>query len=237
MPGTTAGQADVVTPLPSATVIVIRDGTRGIEALLLKRNPELRHMPGMWVFPGGKIDGEDQGHSPEAQARVAAAREAEEEAGLKLAPEELVDFSHWLTPLVMKRRFATWFYLAAVESNTAVRVDGGEIVDFQWISPERALAEQRKGELSISPPTFISLHDLAAWSTVVEAMAAVADRVPPYFFPNVVRHEGEPVYLYPGDSGYDAGDAAQKAVLHRANMVAGGIHYCRDFDWPARAAP
>ena len=225
---------NVATPLPSATVVVIREGECGIEALLLKRNPALRHMPGMWVFPGGKIDSDDPGDSPEVQARFAAAREAKEEAGLALSDAELIDFSHWLTPLVMKRRFATWFYLVAIDPDTDITVDGEEIVDYRWVSPEQALAEQVSGELPMSPPTFISLHDLSGWSAVTEATRAVSERIPPYFFPNVVKHEDESVFLYPGDSGYEMGDATSTTVLHRARMIEGGIHYRRDFEWPSR---
>ncbi|HEV2785546.1 MAG TPA: NUDIX domain-containing protein, partial [Solirubrobacteraceae bacterium] len=44
-------------PRPAATVIVVRDGTRGLEVLLVRRNPAARFMGGVWVFPGGALDG------------------------------------------------------------------------------------------------------------------------------------------------------------------------------------
>jgi len=69
---------------------------------------------------------------------------------------------------------------------------------------------------------------------VTEATKAVSERIPPYFFPNVVKHEDESVFLYPGDSGYEMGDATSTTVLHRARMIEGGIHYRRDFEWPSR---
>ena len=42
--------------VPAATVIVLRDGPDGPEALMLKRDRDLSFAGGMWVFPGGRID-------------------------------------------------------------------------------------------------------------------------------------------------------------------------------------
>ena len=53
-----AGQPPV-TPIPAATVVPLRDGPRGLEVLLLKRNEALVFAPGAWVFPGGRIDAGD----------------------------------------------------------------------------------------------------------------------------------------------------------------------------------
>ncbi|MEL0260265.1 MAG: NUDIX domain-containing protein, partial [Halieaceae bacterium] len=97
---------------PAATVILIRPAGEGIEVLLLKRSEALKHMPGLWVFPGGKVEADDPGKGDFEQARSAAARECHEEAGVALRPDLLAPFSHWLTPVVVKRRFATWFFWA-----------------------------------------------------------------------------------------------------------------------------
>ena len=70
--------------LPAASVIVVRQTHNGLEALLLKRSDELKHMPGLWVFPGGKIEALDEGDDDLEQARRGAARELREEAGLSL---------------------------------------------------------------------------------------------------------------------------------------------------------
>ena len=54
-----------VEPLPSATVVLIRDGEGALELLLLERraNPDGRRPP--WVFPGGKIEAADRIGRPE----------------------------------------------------------------------------------------------------------------------------------------------------------------------------
>ncbi len=86
--------------IPAATVVVLRDRTPGIEVLMVRRNSKLDFAGGMWVFPGGRIDGADRrpGESLEYAARRAAAREAAEEAGLVIDPDELVWCSHWTPP-------------------------------------------------------------------------------------------------------------------------------------------
>ena len=68
----------------AATVILIRDGVEGLETLLLKRNKALLFAGGVWVFPGGALDRADldqAGGDVDRAARLAAVREAQEEAG------------------------------------------------------------------------------------------------------------------------------------------------------------
>ena len=114
---------------------MVRQTHDGLETLLLKRSNELKHMPGLWVFPGGKVEASDEGDDDLEQARRGAARELQEEAGLSLPAETLLTFSHWLTPVVVKRRFATWFFIAEVGSDEPVTVDGSEIVAHEWWRP------------------------------------------------------------------------------------------------------
>ena len=83
----------------AATVVLLRDGSDGQEVLLLRRNRQLNFAAGAWVFPGGAVDdAERAGRSEQAAARVAAARECAEEAGLQIDGEELRLYTHWLTP-------------------------------------------------------------------------------------------------------------------------------------------
>lgn len=221
---------------PSATVIVLRDGREGLEVLLLQRNPELRTMGGAWVFPGGKVDPDDPGDAPHEQARHAAVRELAEEAALDVSIHALEDFSHWLTPVVVKARFATWFYVTSIPHETPVSVDGSEIVAHRWIRPCDAIAEQDRGELTVPPPTLVSLIDLLPFEHADAALAMAAGRHPPYFFPTIVRGEDEMVFLYPGDAGYDDADPAVPGPRHRTISRDGRFSYVREIEWSLRDA-
>lgn len=55
---------DLPTPPPqalrhAATVVLLRDGTTGLEVFLLQRSAQSEVMAGAYVFPGGKLDGAD----------------------------------------------------------------------------------------------------------------------------------------------------------------------------------
>jgi 8-oxo-dGTP pyrophosphatase MutT (NUDIX family) len=47
-------------PRPAATIVVVRDGTSGIEVLLSRRAERGDHNSGAWVFPGGIVDPGDR---------------------------------------------------------------------------------------------------------------------------------------------------------------------------------
>ncbi len=46
-------------PIPSASVMVLRDGPQGLEVLLAKRHGNSKVLGGAYVFPGGKLDAAD----------------------------------------------------------------------------------------------------------------------------------------------------------------------------------
>lgn len=91
---------------PAATVIVVRDTSPGYEIFMLRRASESAFAGGMYVFPGGRVDGDDHlhkydafRHGPDAAQSaqqqalgdewrgywIAAIRETFEEAGFLLA--------------------------------------------------------------------------------------------------------------------------------------------------------
>lgn len=46
-------------PLPSATVVPLRETRGQLEVLMTRRPDEFRFMAGLWVFPGGRVDEAD----------------------------------------------------------------------------------------------------------------------------------------------------------------------------------
>jgi 8-oxo-dGTP pyrophosphatase MutT (NUDIX family) len=213
---------------PAATVVLIRDSKKGIETLLLRRSKKLDFVGGAWVFPGGRIDPTDYSHNQpddmESGARRAAVREAGEEADIQIDPNELVYFSHWITPEESTKRFDTWFFIAAVDS-MSVKVDGNEIHEYMWIKPSDALESQRDGRIQLMPPTFVSLQELSRFNRVSAVLDYFRSSPPTRFLPRIVIMPGGVCSLYQGDGGYDTKDPDKPGPRHRFWMMDSGWYY------------
>jgi 8-oxo-dGTP pyrophosphatase MutT (NUDIX family) len=61
--------------------------------------------------------------------------------GLEPAHDRLVMFSRWITPARLSRRFDTRFFFARLPAGQTITPQEGEVTDWLWIAPERALAE------------------------------------------------------------------------------------------------
>lgn len=216
-------------PLPSATVVVVRDGAAGLEVLLLERVPGAEGKAGPSVFPGGRVDDADRAGPAldDATLRRAAVREAHEEAGLVLAPEALVPLSRWITPELSPKRFDTWFYLAGVPAEAEVSVCGEEIALHRWLPPARALEAHHGGEIRLAPPTFVTVSWLEAHRDVASAHAELGPAPILTFRPRICRIDAGACMLYPGDAGYDAGDPDAAGPRHRLWALASGWRYER----------
>ncbi|MEP5763995.1 MAG: NUDIX hydrolase [Halieaceae bacterium] len=219
----------VTEAFPSATVVLVRDGDAGLEVLMVCRSEQVKHMGGMWVFPGGRVDPED--HSDDTDdygaALNAAIRETREEAGLEIAADHLYYTSHWTTPEGAKKRFATWFFVGVLEQDQEVVVDGGEISHHRWVTPADALAEQASGELRLMPPTYITLLELSNFSDCREVHQVAPISEPVMFAPRVTQLDEELHFLYEGDAGFDSCDPAAEGSRHRCVMVGETLKYLR----------
>lgn len=217
-------------PVAAATVILLRDGTDGLETLMLRRSTQVSFVAGMWVFPGGRVDDADRtGLAPDDEleaARRAAVREAREEAGLVICPQALIPFSHWTPPAITPKRYLTWFFIGTAPGGT-VAVDRSEIHDHAWMRPADALRQRNAGQLQLAPPTWVTLHELAGWPHVTAALAAAAERTPEHFETRVAVTSDGPVALWHGDAGHADGDAMKPGPRHRLWLHETGWRYER----------
>jgi 8-oxo-dGTP pyrophosphatase MutT (NUDIX family) len=200
-------------PRPAATLILLRHGgahgERGLEALMVRRNPTARFMPGVWVFPGGAVDGVDRsaaraGPDPdEAAHRACARRELREEAGIELgADRELWSWSRWITPEVVPLRFDTRFYVAEAPPHARPRADGDEVVAADWVAPRDALERGRNGEFELAFPTIKHLEGLCEYRTAADALAAARTRRVEPILPRVIGTRDDYRIVLPWEPGY-----------------------------------
>ena len=189
-------------PRQAASVILLRGGSETLELLLVQRTPDARFMGGFWVFPGGAVDAHE-GEGDEAH-RLAAVRELEEEASVSgIAPADLVKFSRWITPAVVQIRFDTHFFLAPAPADAAPVVDGSEIVDLVWHTPQSALDAYGRAELPLVFPTIKHLEQFSAFESADALIGHAAEQTVEPVEPRILI-EGEVArVLLPGEPGYD----------------------------------
>lgn len=237
-----------VAPEPAATVVLMRDGAAGPEALLLRRQRSSGFVPGAWVFPGGRVDAADS--APELLRRVvglpevlvpgppfwtAAIREVFEETGVLLArdasgepaPDAGSDagLERWREALMGAE--AT---LADVLAGTGYTGDASGIVPIaHWITP---VVERRRYDTrfflaplptgSTAQADAREMTDLA-WLTPAEALRRFEVGALPMVFPTVRTLES----LDGFDSVAETADAFRDrdvpTVLPRLVRTAGGV--------------
>lgn len=219
---------DVKAIRPASTVVLVRDTEYGIETLMLKRNKALMFAGGLWVFPGGAIDQADMdaaGGDTDTAARIAAAREAQEECGLMPDLDNMVQLSQWTTPVAEPKRFQTWIYAAPVVHDDTVKIDGGEIHDHTWMRVADVVAAHRAGDMGMMPPTYVTLCSLLRYQNAAQMIAGEKQIAPPEVLP-IFAKEGETfLVMFEGDAGYEAGQSTRQGARHRAVMQNGRWKY------------
>ena len=150
-------------PLPSTTVLLVRDGADGLEVLMVVRNAR-SHFASALVFPGGVIEAEDADDAwlalidgaedldaVERARRIAGFRELYEETGVLLldAPERRP-----------KTQGAAASFLEIVRQSGG-RLDLAAMAPFaHWVTPE-------------GPPKRFDTHFRLCWRTT--EMTAISD--------------------------------------------------------------
>jgi 8-oxo-dGTP pyrophosphatase MutT (NUDIX family) len=137
--------------------------------------------------------------------------------GLLPDVELLTPIAWWITPEAEPRRYDTRFFFATVPSlqrHTAT-ADGTEVVEGEWLTPHAALEAYRSGRITLSPPTLVTLEELAPlklgqvrqhrWPT--RAVRPVVNEV-----------EGALVLALPGDPLHDV---AEPVWPERTRIVQG----------------
>ena len=221
-------------PIDSATVMVLRDGSRGLEVLMVRRHGDSGVLGGVHVFPGGKLDAQDReaalaglDHGADWFAQVlgepalspttarglfaAALRETREECALTLPAASLWPWSRWITPRqpsVPRKRFDTRFFIAAAPHGQEAVHDAYEATEAVWVAPCEGLRRYWAGEIDLAPPQIMSLVQLARIRDVGEALDVARQRPPVLIEPQPFDDNGERVICYPGDPAHPVREPA-----------------------------
>ena len=207
--------------IPAATVVLLRDGTNGMEVLMLRKSPKIG-FGGMWVFPGGRIDPEDYPADGDKKiaARTAAAREAKEEAGISIDASKFVQFAQWTPPAITQKRFETAFFAAHAPDQLEIKIDGQEIHAHQWINPAQAIIMRDKGEIDLVAPTWVTLNTLSKHSTVKLFLKSLEGATVDVYQTHMNKGEAtNRIVMWAGDAGYEAWDARVEGPRHRLTMT------------------
>ncbi|WP_216592836.1 NUDIX hydrolase [Verrucosispora sioxanthis] len=96
--------------------------------------------------------------------------------GLTIRSDLLLPWSRWVTPEFEPRRFDTYFFVALLPEGQRTRDVSGEADHTLWIRPAEAGRQVAAGELTMLPPTLVTLREIAACTDLDAVAAAAADR-------------------------------------------------------------
>ena len=122
---------------------------------------------------------------------------------LRLALDHMTPWSHWITPTFLKRRYDTWFYLAAVPEGQVEDAESKETVEMIWIRPQAALDASEAGERSLYFATRLNVLELAGLDSVTSALAHARAKTITVTRPERVEADDGGYMLHLGaESGY-----------------------------------
>jgi 8-oxo-dGTP pyrophosphatase MutT (NUDIX family) len=93
--------------------------------------------------------------------------------GWLLSFSRLAPWAHWITPRLMRSHFDTRFFVALLPPDQTCSPDDKETVHGIWVKPESALKANDEGEIPLSPPTLITLHEFLAYKDLSELKKAL----------------------------------------------------------------
>ena len=127
--------------------------------------------------------------------------------GWQLKLSALSPWSHWITPVRMKRRYDTRFWLASMPDDQQCRPDQLETTHGLWISPAKGLSCNLSGQVPLSPPTLVTLQQLLKYQSLDDLRKERFQRGwGETIFPRLIPLDRGAVLLEPWDSEYNRPD-------------------------------
>jgi 8-oxo-dGTP pyrophosphatase MutT (NUDIX family) len=207
-----ASTINIPIPIPSATILMLRDGPTGLETFMVVRHHQIDFASGALVFPGGKVDagdydvrnycdGADSANNNAVAMMVGAIREAFEECGILLAREKgssaLVSGKR-LGILERYRDPLNRSEVSLIEflEKEQLRLACDTLQHFaHWITPEMLTKRfDTHFYLAVAPSDHLAIHDGhesvdSVWITPDDALKGNADGTYTIIFPTRVNLE------------------------------------------------
>jgi 8-oxo-dGTP pyrophosphatase MutT (NUDIX family) len=207
-----ASTINIPIPIPSATILMLRDGPTGLETFMVVRHHQIDFASGALVFPGGKVDagdydvrnycdGADSANNNAVAMMVGAIREAFEECGILLAREKgssaLVSGKR-LGILERYRDPLNRSEVSLIEflEKEQLRLACDTLQHFaHWITPEMLTKRfDTHFYLAVAPSDHLAIHDGhesvdSVWITPDNALKGNADGTYTIIFPTRVNLE------------------------------------------------
>ncbi|MCH6161761.1 NUDIX hydrolase [Streptomyces marispadix] len=118
--------------------------------------------------------------------------------GLVLRSDLLGAWAHWITPEFEKRRYDTWFFVAALPEGQRTRNASTEADRTVWMRPAEAAEGYDRGELLMMPPTIAMLRQLAPYGSAAATLAASTERDLTAVLAEARLEDGQVVLSWPG---------------------------------------
>jgi 8-oxo-dGTP pyrophosphatase MutT (NUDIX family) len=122
---------------------------------------------------------------------------------LLFALDRIHYYAHWITPEARSERFDTRFFLARYPSGQEASHDQKETTAGVWITPRRALEENLKGNVILSPPTLKTLEDLSRFGSMDEVFGSLKTNDIGPILPVLTKVESGALLVFPWDPEYE----------------------------------
>jgi len=155
-----------------------------------------------------RLDGSTFGEACDTAVREAVDRgetaflDVVRDLGVRLRLDALTVFARWITPVMMPKRFDTWFYAVRAPDDQVAACDGRETVDAEWIAPAEILRLESAGERTVIFPTRMNVQLLGEAISAADAVARAEGRTLVTVLPQMEKRGEGRFLVLPSDAGY-----------------------------------
>ncbi|MBU0462378.1 MAG: hypothetical protein KKE12_01975 [Proteobacteria bacterium] len=123
-------------------------------------------------------------------------------------------WSHWITPKLMKKRFDTRFFIVFMPENQTCVPDDMETKHGIWLTPQKALEQNLKERVPLSPPTVVTLTQLLKFNNFHELKQEMQTRSwGDPIAPRLVPSSNGPMIIEPWDPMYNTDEKINMSNL------------------------